>query len=71
MATDLATDIRARVINGLARGIGSVIAAIDELEAAAKAEDRARTRAAGRRLFAARNDYLDPIVRRAEEGVEW
>lgn len=71
MAVNIATDTRARVINGLAEGIGPVLAAIDELEAAAKSEDRSRTRAAGRRLFAARNAYLDPIVRRAEEGVEW
>ncbi len=71
MATDFATDTRARVINDLADGIGPILTAIDELQAAAKGKDRARMAAAGRRLFQARDSYLDPIVRRAEEGVEW
>jgi len=63
--------LRARVVNGLAEGIGPVIAAIDRLESAAAASNRARVRRAGHELFAARDAYLAPIIERAESGADW
>lgn len=64
-------DVRAQVVNDLNAGIREFVLAADELEAAAKTEDKARVRRAGRRLFVARDNYLAPLVERAERGEDW
>jgi len=68
MATVL--DTRTAVINGMALGIGPVIAAIDRLQQAAESGDPAQMRRAGANLYAERDRFLAPHISRLEEGRE-